>query len=140
MFDKRTLHAKIQELCDCFATADPLLEMSRLGVQPMDEESALKWIALVVLHGINANAKKITLTKTADGRVRAEARYRKTGLPSPGAEIGGKILEIMREITHLEQETGRTPLALGIRDGSLELVVKSEKDKNGETLSIEFPG
>lgn len=140
MYDRRNLHAKIQELCDCFATTDPLLEMSKLALGPADDEAALKWIALAVLHGINANAKKITLTKTGDGRVLVSAKYREAGLPSPGVEIGGKVLETLREITHLEKEKGKTPLALGVRDSSLELVVKAEKDREGEILSLEFPG
>jgi hypothetical protein len=31
MKEKRNLHLKVQELCDCYATTDPLKEMSDLG-------------------------------------------------------------------------------------------------------------
>ncbi len=136
MYDRRNLHAKIQELCDCFATTDPLLEMSKLASGPADE--ALKWIALAVLHGINANAKKITLTKTATAGSWS-APIQGSGLPSPGVEIGGKVLETLREITHLEKEKGKTPLALGVRDSSLELVVKAEKGRKGKSCPLNFP-
>ena len=37
MKDKRSLHLKVQELCDCFATTDPLKEMSILGKEPVSE-------------------------------------------------------------------------------------------------------
>jgi hypothetical protein len=30
MKDKQTMHLKVQELCDCYATTDPLQELSSL--------------------------------------------------------------------------------------------------------------
>lgn len=139
MYDKRTLHLKVQELCDCYATTDPLKEMSKLAQEPATEEGALKWIALAVLHGINGNARKITLTRTGDGRVKVTAKYRKSGLPSPGAEIGQKVFDAVKGITHIEEEKGKMPVALGIRDSSIEVVVKTEKGEEGDELSIAFP-
>ena len=63
MRDKETLHRKVQELIDCFATTDPLKEMSELGKDSDKDEAALKWLALAALHGINMNAKKISIRK-----------------------------------------------------------------------------
>ena len=42
MKDKHSLHLKVQELCDCFATADPLKEMSLLEKDDDRTEAALK--------------------------------------------------------------------------------------------------
>jgi len=67
MKEKRNLHLKVQELCDCYATTDPLQEMSRLPEGTDKEEEALKWLALTALHGINHNASKITIRR-APGR------------------------------------------------------------------------
>ena len=69
MKDKRSLHLKVLELCDCYATTDYLKEMSVLPGQADQEEGALKWVALAVLHGVNANAKKITMSKGKDGKI-----------------------------------------------------------------------
>ncbi len=50
MKDKRSQHLKLQELCDCFVTTDPLKEMSEIENDGDDtEEAALKWIALAAL-------------------------------------------------------------------------------------------
>ncbi len=139
MKDKHSLHLKVQELCDCFATADPLKEMSLLEKDDDRTEAALKWLALAILHGINANAKKISLSRTNDGEVRVVSEYRKTDLPNPGSEIGEKIVDALRGITHIEGEKGETPLAVGVRDASIELSVKVKKDEDGESVSLKFP-
>ncbi len=84
MKDAQNLHLKLQELCDCFSTTDPLKEMSEIKTDDDRMEAALKWLALSALHGINNNAKKITVKKTDDGHVSVTAEYRDTDLPSPG--------------------------------------------------------
>ena len=58
MKDTKSLHLKVQELCDCFATTDPLKEMSVVKNDADTQEAALKWLALAALHGVNNNAKK----------------------------------------------------------------------------------
>jgi len=140
MRDKETLHRKVQEQIDCFATTNPLKEMSELGNEKNIEEAALKWLALAALHGINMNAKQITIAKTGNGQVKVTAEYRSAELPSPGPAIGEKIIDDVREITHLEENKGKTVLALGVRDGSVDLNVKVKKDKDGEKVSLKFPG
>jgi hypothetical protein len=137
MKDSGSLHLKVQELCDCYATNDPLKEMSTIQNDTDKEEAALKWLALAALHGVNANAKKITLRKDAAGNISVEAKYRETDLPSPGSEVGANIFKSIREITHIEEE-GKLPLALGIRDSSIEANVKIKTDKAGEKLTIKF--
>jgi hypothetical protein len=139
MKEKRSLHLKVQELVDCYATSDPLKEMSVIDKEEDREEAALKWIALTVLHGINANADEIRISRSVDGEVKVSANYRKTKLPSPDADIGNRIIETIREITHIEGDKGKMPLALGIRDGSLELGIKVKRKDDGETIKFKFP-
>jgi hypothetical protein len=141
MRDKETLHRKVQELVDCFATTDPLKEMSKLKMEEGQEEAPLKWLALAVLHGINAGAEEISVRKSQDGKVRVLAEYREAELPSPGVVIGDKIFEVLRGITHVESEKGETVLAMGVRDGSVDLGVKIKRDKSGEgKITLKFPG
>ena len=141
MKDKETLHRKTQELIDCFATTDPLQEMSKLPKEEDREEAPLKWLALAVLHGINANAKEIKIKKLQDGKVAVFAEYRESELPSPGEEIGRKVFDALKSITHLEGEKGETILAMGVRDGSMDLRVKVKQDKSGkEKITLKFPG
>jgi hypothetical protein len=139
MKDKTSLHQKVQELCDCFATTDPLKEMSEIKNDPDTEAAALKWIALATLHGVTSNAEKISLTRTKDGNVSVTADYRKTELPSPGFDVAEKIIESLGGITHLEGGQGKTQLALGIRDSSLDLTVKMKSKDNRKKITLKFP-
>ena len=139
MKDKGSLHLKVQELCDCFAITDPLKEMSVVKNDADKEEAALKWLALAALHGVNNNAEEIAITRSDDGKVKVTAEYRKTDLPSPGPEVAEKIIEAMSGITHIEGDEGKTQLALGIRDSSIDLTVKMKKKGDEKRVTIKFP-
>lgn len=139
MKEKRNLHLKVQELCDCYATNDPLKEMSQIKRDNDKDEAALKWLALAALHGVNDNAEKVTIARSADGEIKVTAKYREAELPSPGAEIGERIMKAVREITHIDSGKGKTPLALGIRQDSIELEIKMKSKEEGEKVTIEFP-
>ena len=140
MKEKRNVHLKVQELCDCYATNDPLKEMSVVKDGGDKEEAAYKWLALASLHGVNNNAKEVTLTRSKNGDVRVTARYRETDLPSPGSDVGAKIMEAVREVTHIEGDKGKSALSLGIRNDSIELQVKMKSKEKGEKITIKFPG
>ncbi|MEE4261759.1 MAG: hypothetical protein V2I56_03655, partial [Desulfobacteraceae bacterium] len=112
MKDVQNLHLKVQELCDCFSTSDPLKEMSEIKEDNALLEAALKWLALSVLHGVNDNAKKITVKKTSGGNVSVTAEYRDSELPSPGPDVSDRIFEVVREMTHLEDKKGKSEFAL----------------------------
>jgi hypothetical protein len=103
------------------------------------EEAALKWLALAALHGINANAEKISFKRSKSGDVKVGIKYRKSELPSPGPEVGEKIVNVVRDITHIEDAKGKTPLSLGIRGNSIDLSVKVKSKENKESITIAFP-
>ena len=140
MKEKRNIHLKVQELCDCYATNDPLKEMSEIKRDSDQDEAAAKWLALAALHGVNDNAKEVTIRRSPDGNIKVTAKYREAELPSPGAEIGEKIISAVREITHIEDGKGKSPLALGIREDSIELKIKMKSKDEGERVTINFPG
>ena len=139
MKEKRNVHLKVQELCDCYATNDPLKEMSIVKNDGDIDEAAVKWLALAALHGVNNNAKEITISRSSGGEVRVAAKYRESELPSPGSEVGSKIMEAVREITHIEGQKGEILLALGIRNDSIELQVKMKEKEGREQVTIKFP-
>lgn len=139
MKEKRNVHLKVQELCDCYATNDPLKEMSVVKNDGDKDEAAVKWLALAALHGVNNNAKEVSITRFTNGEVRVTASYRESELPSPGSEVGSKIMETVREITHIEGQKGKSPLALGIRNDSIELQVKLKEKEGREKVTLKFP-
>ena len=139
MKEKRNVHLKVQELCDCYATNDPLKEMSTVKNEGDKDEAALKWLALTALHGVNGNAEKISITRSKDDKVIVTATYRESELPSPGSDVGTKIIEAVREITHIEGDKGKTPLALGIRNDSIEIQVEMKSEEGKEEVTLCFP-
>lgn len=138
MRDMGTPHKRMQELCDCYAETDLLKEMAMIHSDTDKDEAALKWLALAVLHGVDRNAKRISLERAPDGGVRVSAEYKETDLPTPGKEIGGKVVEAARQITHIEEKKGEIPLAIGIRDSSIEIRVKVKREGASEKVTLEF--
>jgi hypothetical protein len=130
---------KVQEQADCFVASDLLSEMAGLVKEQDSEEGALKWLALAVLHGIDRNAKKISLRRDSDGSISVIAKYRESELPKPPSLIGSKVFDVVRNITHIEEENGQMPVSIGVRDSSVELEMKLEHSGDGEELILKFP-
>lgn len=139
MKDSGNIHNKVQEMCDCYATADPLKEMSILKADPDTESAAIKWVALAALHGVNANAKKISISSDETGQLSVAAKYKITELPAPGVEVGKKIFDALKAITHIDADKGKTALALGIRDSSIDLSVSIKQKEGRKKITIVFP-
>ncbi len=66
------------------------------------------------------------------------AEYRDAELPSPGSDIGKKAMKALREITHIEEKKGESPLALGIRESSLEVKVEVKQQDHADTVTLKF--
>ncbi len=140
MKDSESLHLKVQEHIDCFATSDPLKQMSEIQSEAGDaEEAAVKWLALAVLHGVNQNAEKITVYQNEDKSVSVMAEYRKVELPSPGNDIGARILQAVREIAHAENDKEKTLFSVGLRGEDVTLKVKMKSKDGGEKVAFKFP-
>lgn len=139
MKDAGNVHKEVQEMCDCYATNDPLKEMSTLAGEADARTGAVKWWALAALHGVNANAEKISVRRDANGEVTVQAKYRPAALPSPGRTVGDTIFETFRQITHIEGDRGKTAMALGIRDSSIELKVKLKQKTDFQQITLKFP-
>jgi hypothetical protein len=139
MKDTSSSHQKIQSLCDCFATTDPLKEMCEIKNDADTKEAALKWIALAVLHGINNNAEEVSISTSKDGRVRVTAEYRKAELPSPGSIVAEKIIQAIRTVAGIEEAHEKATIAFGIRNASMDLKIKSRHEGSDDKITIVFP-
>ncbi|MGW8194940.1 MAG: hypothetical protein ACWGOX_11820 [Desulforhopalus sp.] len=139
MKDSSSLHQKVQNLCDCFSANDPLKEMSEIQKESDLDEAAQKWLALAVLHGINSDADTISISTTQSGDAKVTAVYRNAELPSPGGKIAEKVISTVRDITHIEDISGESPLAFGIRNNSMDLKITSTHEGGREKITITFP-
>jgi hypothetical protein len=144
--DERNYHQRLQEFCDCFMETDfkKELEAASKGASgdPSGDpdELALKFLGLAILYGANEDAKKITLQRSREGKslfsVEARGNYQ---LPPPGAQVADRIFSIARSITHLDEDQGKEPLSLGLRNDRMEITLQFDRKKGGESLSILFP-
>lgn len=139
MRDKETQHKKVQEMIDCYATSDPLKEMSKIQKDKDVSEASVKWLALAGLHGINMNASEIKIKKSSEGQIKIVAKYRPAELPSPGTAAGNIIIQDLRDITHLEGDEGESMLSLGVREGSVDIKVTVKRVDKGEEVTLIFP-
>ncbi len=139
MKDNRSYHLKVQEMCDCYLSTEPLREMSVLKDDEDKDEAAIKWLALAILYGIDSNAKRISISASDDGDVKVLAKFRKTELPTPGKEVGKRVFDLVKQIGHFEGEEGATPLAVGIRDSSLEIGLTASRDGDEHVVTLRFP-
>ena len=139
MKDHANPHLKVQEHCDCHASSDPLSEMSMIAEEQDLEQAAYKYLALAILHGVNDNAKKVTIQQDQNGKIEVTAKYRTRKLPSPGETIGNRVIETIKSITHMTDDRGKSKLALGIRDSSIDLRIKLKRHDGIDQLTIKFP-
>ncbi|MFP4454040.1 MAG: hypothetical protein ACLFPI_11835 [Desulfobacterales bacterium] len=139
MKDTGSFHKKMQEHIDCYAETDYLTELAKVKDEQDVEQAALNWLALSVLHGINSNAEKISLKKSDDGGISVTAEYRGARLPAPPGQLAEKIVEIVRNIAHIESDKGEIPLAVGLRNSSLDLKIKVKKKDGKEKIELSFP-
>lgn len=145
--DKRSLHLRLQEYCDCYLETDPRKELDLISKKGTSsditgdpEEVALKFLGLAIFYGIRESAKKLSLLRPQEGEIQlnieAAGKYK---LPAPSPDLTDQIFRVMRSITHLESGRGAEPLSLGIRNDRLELGVEFDTVDAGETLTISFP-
>lgn len=139
MKEKRSLHQRVQEMCDCYSTTDPLEEMSKLASAAAAdvEEAAVKWLALSILHGVNSNADTISMSINDGSAVFVTAEYRPAELPPPNAAIADGVITVAHEMTHIEDK-GKLPMAIGIRDSSINIQVKLKDEGSKKKMKISF--
>lgn len=138
---ERNYHQRLQEMCDCYLETDFLKQMK--GMSGMEsgepEENAIKYLALAIMYTVSEKAKKLSMKRKGEKLTVKVKGDEEITLPSPGIEQFNRISAIMRAILHIEEDEGRLPLALGLRNGNLELLVEVARGQDKETLKIKFP-
>lgn len=139
--DARNLHARLQEMCDCYMDTDYGKELDKMASRIGDdlEEEALKYLALSILFTITHSGKKLSFKRKKEKQKITVKAEEKITLPNPPPKITEKAFEIMRSITHLEGEKGKEPLSLGLRESRIELKITLKKKDDEESLKLSFP-
>ena len=138
---ERNYHLKLQEMCDCYLETDFMRQLKGMsgatGGDP--EENAIKYLALAIMQTVSEKARKLALKKKGDKLTAKIKGEEEITLPPPSPELFSRICAIMRAILHIETDEGKLPLALGLRNGNLDLQVEVSRGPDKETLKIKFP-
>ena len=137
MLQRHSPFLKLQDYFDCFADTTAADELQKVPQEPDQEEAAIKWLALAILHGLSCRSDAIELTRSSSGEVRAEMSG--GTLTPPDRELAPRVFEAVRRIAHLDGDQEGTPLAIGIRNDSLECRVEVRRTPKGETFLIRLP-
>lgn len=137
-------HMKLQEMCDCYLDTDFLAELKREVPIKSDtlEEEAMRYFALLIMYTLTIKAQKLSLKakrKKGTLKVTVTSFDDKKSLSPPPQELADKIFEIIRAITHIEEDNGETALALGLRNGRVDLQVKLKRSEDEESMKMLCP-
>jgi hypothetical protein len=146
MKDERNYHQRLQEFCDCFMETDPKKELEKAakGVSgdPTGDpdELALKFLGLGIFYGATEKAKKISIGRLKDGKVKFSIDSKGTyQLPPPSLQVADRIISIARSITHIDADHGKEPVSIGLRNDRMDVTFQFDRNPGGESLSILFP-
>lgn len=135
-------HLKLIEMCDCYLETDFPNQIQKMVATPSDdlEEDAMKYLALAILYAVTEKAQKLTFKRKKEKiTITITVEGEKLSLKAPSRELFDKIIGITRTILHLDEDKGSLPLSLGLRNGQLELQVKTERKDDKETLKFKLP-
>ena len=144
--DDRNYHQRLQEFCDCYMETDPKKELEAasrgLSGDPGGDldELALKFLGLGIFYGASEKVKTVSIQRSKDGKVlfAVEARG-KYQLPPPSPQVADRIISIARSITHIEEDQGKEPVSMGIRNDRLDITFQFDRTRKEESFSILFP-
>ncbi len=144
--DDRNYHQRLQEFCDCYMETDPKEELEKaargISGDPGGEmdELALKFLGLGIFYGATEKAKRIAIQRSKDGKVTFSVESRgKYQLLPPSPKLADRIISIARSITHIDEDQGKEPVSMGIRNDRLDITFQFDRKAGGEIFSVLFP-
>jgi len=144
--DDRNYHQRLQEFCDCYMETDPKKELEKAAKGFSGDpggnldELALKFLGLGIFYGASEKAKKISIQRSKDGKVYFTVESRgQYQLPPPSTQLADQIISIARSITHLEEDRGKEPVSLGLRNDRMDITFQFDRKAGEEIFSILLP-
>ena len=146
MKDTNSLHARLQEMNDCFAEADPAGHLQSIahrgtGGEVIQDttEVALKYLSLALLSAVDAQAEKIVFAYNGKNRKNGSCQIGgpvETRLPPPPPGVTREIISILRHIAGLEADKAYGRMVCGIREDRLVMDVGVARAGERENLSL----
>ncbi len=136
------LHLKLIEMCDCYMETNFKEQIQYLATNTGDDldEDSMKYLALAIMYAVTERARKLSFKrKKSNIKVVIKGSGEKTSMKAPPEDVFNRIISIVRTILHLEEDKATMALALGLRNGELEVQAKVDRKDDKESLQITFP-
>lgn len=137
-----TPHQQLIEMCDCYLETNYHTKLQAIATSAPGDlaEESTRYLALALLHAISEKAGRLSFKRKKEHcTVTIQVEEEKISLPTPSRAVFDGVLATMRAILHAEGNKAAMPLALGLRNGELEVQVKLEQEKDKESLKIKLP-
>ncbi|MBI5117064.1 hypothetical protein HZA56_11375 [Candidatus Poribacteria bacterium] len=144
----RSPHVKLQEFLDCFLDSNHRKELEDFSTPQLRKriredvpEEALRYFALVLLYGIDVQAKDISIVRKAPDH----ALCRMTGekfydVPAPAEEVVATLFEEIEDMTGIDETKRRGKLVIGVKNEEIDLdVFSGVTDSGEEKITIQLP-
>jgi hypothetical protein len=144
----RSPHVKLQEFVDCFLGSDHEKELEHFSsphlTGPTQEkvgEEALRYLATLLLYGLNERVKDISLVrKEPDAAVCRMSGEKFYSIPTPKEEIVVSLFNEIEEMSGMDATKRTGKLILGLKNDEIELNIQSTvTDKGEEKIIIHLP-
>ena len=144
----RSPHVKLQEFIDCFLEADHKKELESFSEPKLTgstreavPDEALRYLALVLLYGIDEKGKDITFVRKKPDqslcRMSADKFYE---IPMPNEEVTVSLFNEIEEMAGMDETKRTGRLIVGLRNDEIDLHVSSTvTDAGEEKILIQLP-
>lgn len=143
---KRSSLQKLQEYLDCFMETDPKKELQKINEQGVVgdvtkdiTEVALKYLSIALINGVEERAQKIKISLDKGKGLLSLIGETTSQLPAPPEGLTERMIAILREITGIQNDSGKSEVACGFRNDKLDFFVTIEKKAESEELIIDLP-
>jgi len=134
---------KLQEYIDCFMETDPKKELKKISDQGIagdvtkdTTEIALKYLSNALISGVEESAQQIKISFAKGTGLIALIGETISPLPTPPQGLTEKMIAILREITGIQNNSGKSEVACGFRNDRLDFSITIEKKRGSEELII----
>jgi hypothetical protein len=144
----RSPHAKLEEFIDCFLNTNHKEELESFTLphlaRPTREEApdeALRYLALVLLYGLNQRVKDISFVRKQPGRMITRMSGDKFyDVPAPKEEVAEHLFEEIEEMAGIDGTKRNGKLVVGIKNDQVNLKISSlMTDADEEKILIQLP-
>jgi len=144
----RSPHVKLQEFVECFLGTDHKKELEAFSEPHMKgpvreniPDEALRYLALVLLYGLDERAKDISFVRKApDAAVCRMTGDKFYDIPAPREEVVVALFDQIEEMAGMDSTKRNGTLIVGLKNDEIDLRIASTVTDSGEEkILVQLP-